>query len=94
MATDRKKHNRNYYAEHSDIWKRNYEKNIEARRENARVYASNKWESDPVYRAAHTRSSIARSRTKRRVASLVHAAEKILHIFQKISENTCLFQNK
>lgn len=40
MAKDKKEYNRNYYASHTGIWKRNYAENADARRERARTYAN------------------------------------------------------
>ena len=86
MPKDKKEYNRNYYASHTGIWRRNYAENAEARRERARTYANQRWESDPEYRAAHSRNTIERTRLNRRAQSLATVAEKIFHIFQKISE--------
>ena len=85
MAKD-KEENRKYYAAHPEIWQRNYAKNADARRESARTYASKRWENDPEYRAAHSKSIIARTRLNRQVRSLVTVTEKICCVFQKISE--------
>lgn len=86
MPKDKKEYNRNYYASHTGIWRRNYAENADARRESARKYANRRWESDPEYRAAHSKNTIERTRLNRRAQSLASAAEKIFHIFQKISE--------
>lgn len=86
MAKDKKEYNRNYYASHTGIWKRNYEENADARRERARTYANQRWESDPEYRAAHAKNTIERTRLNRQVRSLANVTEKICRVFQKISE--------
>lgn len=86
MAKDKKKYNRNYYASHTGIWKRNYAENADARRERARTYANQRWESDPEYRAAHAKNTIERTRLNRQVRSLANVTEKICRVFQKISE--------
>lgn len=86
MAKDKKEYNRNYYASHTGIWKRNYAKNADARRERARTYANQRWESDPEYRAAHSKNTIERTRLNRQVRSLANVSEKICRVFQKISE--------
>lgn len=86
MPKDKKEYNRNYYASHTGIWRRNYAENADARRESARKYANQRWESDPEYRAAHSKNTIERTRLNRRAQSLASVAEKIFHIFQKISE--------
>lgn len=86
MPKDKKEYNRNYYASHTGIWRRNYAENADARRESARKYANQRWESDPEYRAAHSKNTIERTRLNRRAQSLATVAEKIFHIFQKISE--------
>lgn len=86
MAKDKKEYNRNYYASHTGIWKRNYAENADARRERARIYANQRWESDPEYRAAHAKNTIERTRLNRQVRSLANVSEKICRIFQKISE--------
>lgn len=86
MAKDKKEYNRNYYASHTGIWKRNYAENADARRERARTYANQRWENDPEYRAAHAKSTIERTRLNRRARSLATIAEKIFSVFQKISE--------
>jgi hypothetical protein len=85
MPKDKKEYNRNYYASHTGIWRRNYAENADARRESARKYANQRWESDPEYRAAHSKNTIERTRLNRRAQSLASVAEKIFHIFQKIS---------
>lgn len=85
MPKDRKEYNRNYYASHTGIWRRNYAENAAARRERARKYASQKWASDPEYRASHSKNTIERTRLNRQSRSLVTITEKILHTFQKIS---------
>lgn len=85
MAKDKKEYNRNYYASHTGIWKRNYAENADARRERARTYANQRWESDPEYRAAHSKNTIERTRLNRQVRSLANVAEKICRVFQKIS---------
>ena len=87
MAKDMKEYNRNYYAAHKGIWKRNYAENADARRESARTYAKNKWAEDPDYRAAHTTRSIRRSKAIRHAKSLERASGKIFTVFRKISEN-------
>lgn len=86
MAKDKKEYNRNYYASHTGIWKRNYAENADARRERARTYANQRWESDPEYRAAHSKNTIERARLNRQVRSLMDVSEKICRVFQKISE--------
>ena len=86
MAKDKKEYNRNYYASHTGIWKRNYAENADARRERARTYANQRWESDPEYRAAHAKNTIERTRLNRQVRSLATVSEKIYRVFQKISE--------
>lgn len=86
MAKDKKEYNRNYYASHTGIWKRNYAENADARRERARTYANQRWESDPGYRAAHSKNTIERTRLNRQVRSLANVSEKICRVFQKISE--------
>lgn len=86
MAKDKKEYNRNYYASHTGIWKRNYAENADARRERARTYANQRWESDPEYRAAHSKNTIERTRLNRQVRSLMNVSEKIFRVFQKISE--------
>lgn len=86
MPKDKKEYNRNYYASHTGIWRRNYAENADARRESARKYANQRWESDPEYRVAHSKNTIERTRLNRRAQSLASVAEKIFHIFQKISE--------
>lgn len=86
MAKDKKEYNRNYYASHTGIWKRNYAENADARRERARTYANQRWESDPEYRAAHAKNAIERTRLNRQVRSLANVTEKICRVFQKISE--------
>lgn len=86
MAKDKKEYNRNYYASHTGIWKRNYAENADARRERARAYANQRWESDPEYRAAHSKNTIERTRLNRQVRSLMNVSEKICRVFQKISE--------
>ena len=86
MAKDKKEYNRNYYASHTGIWKRNYAENVDARRERARTYANQRWESDPEYRAAHAKNTIERTRLNRQVRSLANVTEKICRVFQKISE--------
>ena len=86
MAKDKKEYNRNYYASHTGIWKRNYAENADARRERARTYANQRWESDPEYRAAHAKNTIERTRLNRQVRSLANVSEKICRVFQKISE--------
>lgn len=85
MPKDKKEYNRNYYASHTGIWRRNYAENADARRERARTYASQRWESDPEYRAAHSKNTIERTRLNRQARSLAAVAGKIFHIFQKIS---------
>lgn len=85
MAKDKKEYNRNYYASHTGIWKRNYAENADARRERARTYANQRWESDPEYRAAHAKNTIERTRLNRQVRSLANVTEKICRVFQKIS---------
>lgn len=87
MPQDKKEYNRNYYASHTGIWKRNYAENADARREHARTYASRRWESDPEYRAAHSKSTIERTRMTRQARSLSAISEKICNVFQKISGN-------
>lgn len=86
MAKDKKEYNRNYYASHTGIWKRNYAENADARRKRARTYANQRWESDPEYRAAHSKNTIERTRLNRQVRSLANVSEKICRVFQKISE--------
>jgi hypothetical protein len=86
MAKDKKEYNRNYYASHTGIWKRNYAENADARRERARTYANQRWESDPEYRAVHSKNTIERTRLNRQVRSLANVSEKICRVFQKISE--------
>lgn len=86
MAKDKKEYNRNYYASHTGIWKRNYAENADARRERARTYANQRWASDPEYRAAHSKNTIERTRLNRQVRSLANVSEKICRVFQKISE--------
>lgn len=86
MPKDKKEYNRNYYASHTGIWRRNYAENADARRESARTYANKRWETDPEYRATHTKNTIERTRRNRQVRSLVNVFEKICRIFQKISE--------
>lgn len=86
MAKDKKEYNRNYYASHTGIWKRNYAENADARRERARTYANQRWESDPEYRATHAKNTIERTRRNRQVRSLANVSEKIYRVFQKISE--------
>lgn len=86
MAKDKKEYNRNYYASHTGIWKRNYAENADARRERARTYANQRWESDPEYRATHAKNTIERTRLNRQVRSLANVSEKIYRVFQKISE--------
>lgn len=86
MQKDKKEYNRNYYASHTGIWRRNYAENIDARRESARKYANQRWESDPEYRVSHTKNTIERTRLNRQSRSLVTVAEKIFNIFQKFSE--------
>ena len=86
MAKDKKEYNRNYYASHTGIWKRNYAENADARRERARTYANQRWESDPEYRAVHSKNTIERTRLNRQVRSLANVSEKICRAFQKISE--------
>lgn len=86
MAKDKKEYNRNYYASHTGIWKRNYAENADARRERSRTYANQRWESDPEYRAAHSKNTIERTRLNRQVRSLMNVSEKICRVFQKISE--------
>lgn len=86
MAKDKKEYNRNYYASHTGIWKRNYAENADARRERARTYANQRWESDPEYRATHAKNTIERTRQNRQVRSLANVSEKIYRVFQKISE--------
>ena len=86
MAKDKKEYNRNYYASHTGIWKRNYAENADARRERARTYANQRWESDPEYRAAHSKNTIERTRMNRQVRALANVSEKICRVFQKISE--------
>ena len=86
MAKDKKEYNRNYYASHTGIWKRNYAENADARRESARTYANQRWASDPEYRAAHSKNTIERTRLNRQVRSLANVSEKICRVFQKISE--------
>ena len=86
MAKDIKEYNREYYAAHRGIWKDNYAKNADARRESARKYASRRWETDPEYRKAHAQRTIESSRLNRRIAALVNVAEKICGVFQKFSE--------
>lgn len=86
MVKDKKEYNRNYYASHTGIWKRNYAENADARRERARTYANQRWESDPEYRAAHAKNTIERTRLNRQVRSLANVSEKIYRVFQKISE--------
>lgn len=86
MPKDKKEYSRNYYASHTGIWRRNYAENADARRESARKYANRRWESDPEYRAAHSRSTIERTRLNRQVRSLANVSEKICRVFQKISE--------
>lgn len=85
MAKDKKEYNRNYYASHTGIWKRNYAENADARRERARTYANQRWKSDPEYRAAHAKNTIERTRLNRQVRSLANVTEKICRVFQKIS---------
>ena len=85
MPKDKKEYNRDYYASHTGIWKRNYAENADARRESARKYANRRWESDPGYRAAHSRNTIERTRRNRQARSLASVAEKIFRVFQKIS---------
>lgn len=86
MPKDKKEYNRNYYASHTGIWRRNYAENADARRESARKYANRRWESDPEYRVSHSKNTIERTRLNRQSRSLATVAEKIFHIFQKISE--------
>lgn len=86
MPKDKKEYNRNYYASHTGIWRRNYAENADARRESARKYANQRWESDPEYRAAHAKNTIERTRLNRQVRSLANVSEKICRVFQKISE--------
>lgn len=88
MAKDKKEYNRNYYASHTGIWKRNYAENADARRERARTYANQRWASDPEYRAAHSKNTIERTRLRRQVRSLANVSEKICRVFQKISEKS------
>lgn len=88
MAKDKKEYNRNYYASHTGIWKRNYAENADARRERARTYANQRWASDPEYRAAHSKNTIERTRLSRQVRSLANVSEKICRVFQKISEKS------
>ena len=88
MPKDKKEYNRNYYASHTGIWRRNYAENADARRESARTYANKRWETDPEYRATHAKNTIERTRLNRQVRSLVNVSEKICCIFQKISEKS------
>ena len=87
MPKDKKEYNREYYAAHKGIWRRNYAENADTRRESARKYASRRWESDPEYRAAHAKSTIERTRITRQARSLSAISEKICNVFQKISGN-------
>jgi hypothetical protein len=86
MPKDKKEYNRNYYASHTGIWRRNYAENIDARRESARKYANRRWASDPEYRASHSKNTIERTRLNRQIRSLVTVSEKIFNIFQKFPE--------
>lgn len=85
MATDKKKYNREYYAAHREIWQKNYAENANARRASARTYANTRWENDPEYRAAHSESTIKRTRRNRRIRSLAAITEKIHAVLQKTS---------
>lgn len=84
MPTDRKQYNQDYYRKHPEIWKKNYEKNAEARRERSRNYANEKWGSDPEYRKSHTENTIRRTRILRLVGSITKSASKALAALEKL----------
>lgn len=84
MPKDKKQSSRNYYKEHSDIWKKNYEKNAPARRERARSYAEDQWNGDPEYKKKHKAAVIERTRIVRYANSITKYATKILGIFEKL----------
>ena len=84
MPTARKQSTRNYYKKHPGIWKKNYEKNADARRESSRNYANKKWESDPEYRKNHTENTIRRTRILRLAGSITKSASKALAALEKL----------
>ena len=83
--TAKKKYDPKYYEMHRDIWQRNYARNANKRRESARDYARNRWETDPEYRDAHARDVIGRTCLNRRFRSLVALSEKIYNTLLKIA---------
>lgn len=85
MPESKKQNNRDYYKEHSDIWKKNYKKNAPARRESARSYAKNKWDNDPEYKKKHKEATIQRTRIARYAGSILKYAAKILGALEKLA---------
>lgn len=84
MATNTKEYGRHYYKAHSDIWRRSYEKNAEARRQHAKEYANRMWSTNPEYRAAHVKRTGNRAKVMRRAVSIAKAATKAFKALERL----------
>lgn len=84
MTTNTKEYGRCYYKEHSDTWRRNYERNAASRRQQAKEYARRMWSTNPEYRATHVKRTGDRAKVMRRAVSIAKAATKAFKALERL----------